>query len=66
MKFADSVLSKNEMKEVRGGACQVCSNGGPGGNRTCGSYSLDFNTANSLVNELEDTDDGYSYSMHCH
>lgn len=65
--FAGQVLSKQQMKSVKGGElCRVCSGGGPSEDSgSCGSYSLSAQQAASITCEMLDQCDGYYYTYDC-
>lgn len=65
--FGNTVLSREQMKEVTGGlmeSCAVCSAGPLGG--TCGTFSLNIYQAKDLERELNASNDGYSYYTQCY
>ncbi len=60
------ILQRDEMKNIKGGECAVCSIGPGGAGGTCGEYVFTRSEANALANEFnEDLDDGYAYFVHC-
>lgn len=66
-KFADNVLSKNEMKALKGGGnCAVCSTWPGSGVFNCGSNVFSWDEASEMASEFDTTlDDGYSYAWSC-
>ena len=64
--FSAFALTRGEMKSVVGGACQVCSSGGPGGNSgTCGNFVFTKSQAKQFVSKMNSNGDGYNYSATC-
>ena len=61
--FGNDFLSRNEMKSISGGLCQVCSSGTNGG--ACGSASFTQAEAQSMVNDFNQLGDGYTYFRSC-
>nr|WP_299419339.1 hypothetical protein [uncultured Emticicia sp.] len=65
--FGASLLSREQMKKVKGGLldnCAVCSQGANGGG-TCGGHDFSRAEADSLADEFNSSNDGYTYFVHC-
>lgn len=63
--FSAFALTREEMKNVVGGGCHICSQGGPTGSKygpsgTC-SGNLNKSAVNQLMYELSSYKDGYNY-----
>lgn len=76
--FAEGILSREQMRVIKGGDyydgygggsqyCRVCSSGGPGGNSgACGDYVVPEDDVDEFVNFLNDySNDGYTYDYDC-
>jgi hypothetical protein len=61
--FAGSVLARNEMSSIKGGACAICSEGTNGG--TCSGYVHSHESAQAMVRDFNNMNDGYRYFRVC-
>lgn len=66
MKFAESMLSKEQMKTVKGGGgdCKVCSNNYNGGG-TCSPAQFSQAEVTDMVEDFLGMGDGYDYYGWC-
>ena len=64
--FSGFALTRGEMKKVTGGLCHVCSwrQGGKKGG-TCGGDVLSSSAAQLLSQNLNQGNDGYTYTYAC-
>lgn len=64
--FAESLISRGQMKSVKGGcgtgvSCRVISYGGPGGNSGAMGGPISCMDAYLIVEEMRRRNDGYQY-----